>query len=374
MKSVLLAVVLIASLTPSIAAANVGALQVNVGGNLEPGMRRSVGNALHRATEASAHRLVPEAEMRAEMPGSSLDCFTAACLMAVADATRADGGLRIQFNGRAEIYDWTVEIYDLRGGKVTATETGKCELCGVTEVEQEVEASISKALQRAKFTPRPASEPQPKQQPQQPVAQPTTQPARSSEGEVSEVTIEVSVTPSDATITFRDSVVGTGDASIRVAPGTYEFAFAREGYGGLRETITISPNSAGHAMLRVHLSKTDPDAVYIEPDGPMDRLGNAKKTYGVIGLASGAVLVGVGAWLNAIDGRPTCGGHVTTCPRIRETSAAAFGTTLAGGVLLAGGVTFLLWDALSGRNEPSQARVAPLVGEDVVGVGVFGRF
>lgn len=376
MRTSLLTFLFMVMLPSVAAAATIGALQVSIGSGLDPGIRRSVGNALHRATEASAHRYIPEAELRADMPSSSQDCFTEACLKAVAETTRVDGGLRVRFSGQAEIYSWTVDIYDLRTGTIAATEVGKCELCGVTEVEQELEKSLRAALVRAKFTPRPAAA---AAQPATPTTPTTPTPAATAESThtmqpAETVLFEVAVTPDDATITLDETVVGTGTASLQLTPGTYELAFAREGYGGLKESVTISSSSSDRAMLRVHLSKTDPDAVYIEPDGPMDRLGDAKKTYGLIGVGSGVVLLGLGVYLNAIDGRPTCDGPVTTCPRVRETSAAAFGTTFAGGVLLAGGLTFLLWDALSGRNEERQARVAPIVGESAVGVGVFARF
>ncbi len=371
--------------TTNASAQKLGGLQIDVGSGVQSTVRESVHEAASRAGSSGKWTWIPEKQMRAAMPSASRDCFTTDCLISAGKASGADGGIRVRITGESQIFDWTIDVYDLHTGKLASTEKGACELCGAAEVRTEFEASARAAVAAATITPptvatKPKVTP-PREDPAKPPVEeraalpPLEEPPPLNNPMAGLVTVEILVTPADASVSMGGQEIGRGAVTVSLEPGSYQIQFAREGYGGLIETLVVGADSASMATMRVHLAKTDPDAVYVDSDGPMDRLGPVRKTYGIVGLAAGGVLLGTGIWLAAIDGRPTCGDRFGNCPRIRETSAAAFVTTVAGAFLVTGGAVFLAWDALSGKSESEpSARIVPVLGPDSAGLGFVGRF
>lgn len=375
----------------SASAQKLGALQVDVSGT-EPLVRQSIDRAIERAGNSGKFSFIDEKAMRAKLTAQTRDCFTTTCLKAAQKQTGADGGIRVRFSGEAQIYDWTVDVYDLHTGQLAASKKGACELCGAADVRQQFEASVRAAVATSKITkpaavaskPKPRPDPDPEPQPD---PQPTSDPLPADPPPIAEaqpnddplaglVMVEITATPSDTVISMGGQEIGQGTVTVSLEHGSYDIAFRREGYGGVNETLVIGPQTSQKAFFRVHLSKTDPDAVMVAGEGPLDRLGKKRRLYGLGALGAGGVLLTTGIVLSAIDGSPTCGDDNGNCPRVYETSALAFATTFTGAFLGTAGAVLLAWDVLSGRAEqqPRAARVVPFVGQDTAGIGVVGRF
>jgi hypothetical protein len=327
---------------------------------------------------------------RGKMNPVTRDCFTADCLTKAGTAVGAPAGLSIEMSGEAEIYNWTITIWDLRSGEKVKTEQGACELCGHTEVLRTFGSSLKAALTGTALSGQPDAQAQPTQ-PTQSDAQPP------SPGQVS---LRVSTVPGDAKIYINDQLAGEGEVTRNIGAGTHEVRFQREGYGGLTETIAVNENTDGPILLRVHLSRTDPEAVAVGGSvGAIDRLGEARTTYGWVATGTGAVLLGTGMYLTAIDGETTCDSSVPTaqCDEVYATGGAGLTMGILGTALVTGGVAFLTWDLLAGESntedeideenvaptedefpddvdEPGTVSISPLVGPDSAGVFLRGTF
>lgn len=371
------------------AAERLGALQIEVSAGVPANVRTSVQQTVARVGSSGRWTFTDEATMRGKMAAVTRDCFTADCLRKAGDATGADAGVRVRFSGEAQIFDWTIDVYDLHKGELAASRKGACELCGAAEVLAEFEKSAIAALDAANISSGPvvaekpagvATPPREEQPPplDRPVAEPPpTLPATPSDEDPAAglVMVEINVTPADASIAIGGQEVGQGSVTVSLEHGSYEIAFRREGYGGLNETLVVGPDTSRKAFLRVHLARTDPAAVGIPREGAIDELGDRRQTLGLVSLGAGGAFLLGGVWMNYLDGRPTCDDAGGNCPRVYETSVAAFLFTATGAVLATGGVALLAWDLLAGEpHDARQARVAPLLGADRAGLTFFTRF
>lgn len=373
------------------AAQTLAGLQTEVGKGVDANVRSEITSSIgETASSVDSWTWVETSRARAAMNPVVRDCFTADCLRQAGTAVGAEAGLRVQFSGESQIYDWTINIFDLRSGQELNSARGACELCGRAEVVREFKASLKGAIAATKV-PRAAA----KRQDTKPDMQPdgiserrpeqTTEPSKPTDVEPTDpqdsqigdlVMVEVTAQPDDTIIMVDGEEAGLGSATVSLKPGTHELIFAREGYRGLKETFVVGPQTSPRTFMRVHLSKTDPDAVMVEPAiGPIDRLGNQRITYGVASLATGGALLALGMWLNYLDGRITCEtGAFRDCPDVYETTTGAFITTFAGATLITGGAILLAWEYLAGEQEEETARIAPALVGDGLGLSLGGRF
>ena len=329
---------------------------------------------------------IPFGTARAKMNPVTRDCFTKDCLTKAGDAVGAPAGLSVEMSGEAEIYDWTIEIWDLRTGEKLETQTGACELCGHAEVRRNFRASVKAALIGTALPGGADSEEQ------------AGQPRRriQPEADAGQVPLRVSVMPADAKIYVNDQLAGEGDVTRAVGPGTHQVRFQKEGYGGLTERIIVDENTDGPIVLRVHLSRTDPEAVEVPVGvGPIDRLGAERTTYGAIATGAGALLLGTGIYLVSIDGETACDDGVADaeCPEVYATGGAGMTMGIVGTALVTGGVTLLTWEILAGdadtdtdaadgeeiepaaKKAPARSMsLSPAVGADGAGVLLRGTF
>jgi hypothetical protein len=322
---------------------------------------------------------------RAKMNPITRDCFTSDCLTKAGTAVGAPAGLSIKISGEAEIYDWTIKIWDLREGKKLQTEEGACELCGDTEVKRTFLASLKSALVSTAL-PGQADAP-PRQD--APPAQDTQPPGPG------QVSLRISAVPEDAEIYINDQFAGEGEVTRNVGAGTHEVGFQREGYGGLTETVVVNEETDGPVLLRVHLSRTDPETVTLSSGtGAIDRLGESRTTFGWIATGTGAVLLGTGIYLTSIDGETSCDDNVapTQCPEVYATGGAGMTMGVLGTALLTSGVGLLTWEILAGETSeveadeqelgpadeemqgPGSVSVSPIFGPDAAGVFLRATF
>jgi hypothetical protein len=316
---------------------------------------------------------------RAKMSPVTRDCFTEDCLTKAGTAIGAPAGLSIELSGEAQIYEWTVNVWDLRSGKKLNSAEGDCQLCGRAEVERTFEASVRKALSGADL----------------PSVKPATSrkaaPDKPDDG--GSVALRVSVVPEDAEIYVNDQLAGTGEVDRGVGPGTHEVRFKKDGYRSLKETVIVNEDTDGPVVLRVHLSSADPQAVRVPSgEGSVDRLGPSRSTYGWLATGTGAAFLGTGIVLTAMDGNTTCADDVPEpeCPEVYATGAAGLTFGILGSALLTGGVTLLTWDHLAGapvddpvsdedepapETEPAASMsIGPSVGADGAGLLLQGKF
>ena len=330
---------------------------------------------------------------RSKMNPITRDCFTADCLQKAGKSIGAPAGVTIEVAGEAQIYDWTIDLWDLRSGKKLKSETGSCELCGRAEVLRTFKSSLKSTLVG---TARPSQAPAKAQaEPDKP--EPTTR-AQPSDGGVP---LRVSVVPADAEIYIDDQLAGEGEVTRPLRPGEHQVRFRKEGYQGLRETVIVNEETEGPVLLRVHLSRTDPEAVEVATStGPIDRLGEQRDAFGWIGVGTGGVLLATGIYLTAIDGECSQDLPRTECPEIYATGGAGLTMGVLGTALLTSGAALLSWEALAGSSdtesqiepsdsdEPAEAdepaeednkslpsvSIGPTVGSDGAGVLLRGRF
>ncbi|QDG53148.1 PEGA domain-containing protein [Persicimonas caeni] len=323
---------------------------------------------------------------RGKMAPITRDCFTKDCLTKAGNATGAPAGVSVEISGEAEIYDWTIETWDLRNGAKLKTEKGACELCGHTEVKRNFLASMKAALIGTGLPEGARAEAE--TEPPQPT-EPEADRALPSPGDVP---LQISAVPADTKIYVNDQMAGEGQVTRAVGPGTHKVRFQREGYGGLIETIVVNEQTEGPVIVRVHLSRTDPEAVEVPTGvGAIDRLGTQRTTYGLLAAGTGAALLGTGIYLVAIDGDTACDDGVpdAECPEVYATGGAGMTMGVLGTALLTGGATLLAWETLAGGSEEPQdeetvpagdeepARtmsLSPSVGADGAGLLLRGTF
>ncbi len=321
--------------------------------------------------------LIDFSSARGKMAPLTRDCFTQDCLTKAGKTLGASAGMSVELSGEAEIYEWTISVWDLRSGKKLTSQEGNCELCGRAEVQRTFESSVKSILaatalperRRARRTEKPAQADQ-------------TDEADADNG----VALRISVVPSDAEIHINDQRAGQGEVDRTVGPGSHEVRFRKEGYRGLNETVVIDENSDAPVVLRVHLSKTDPEAVRVPVgQGPVDRLGAKRTTYGLIGAGSGVALLATGIVLTSMDGEAACsdGRPITECEEIYATGGAGMTLGIVGTALLTGGVTLLSWELLGGEyddtaagsvEEPATMSISPSVTSDSGGLLLRGQF
>lgn len=324
---------------------------------------------------------------RAKLKPVVRDCFTNDCLSKAGSATKASFGLRVNFSGEAQIYDWSIDVYDLNRGKIAKSVKGSCELCGRAEVGRTFKATFSDALNGVpkKKTSQTTVVEKPKEDPKKdpdpvvdrdPDPDPVVDTPR-----VTVTEVRIDVEPPDAIIMMNGTEVGRGSTTLELSPGSYELQFKREGYQGFKEAVVVGQAEATKTKLRVHMSKTDPDPVIMQSgEGMVDRLDN-RALWGGISLATGGILLVTGIILSSVDGQPTCAeGTFQECPSVYATGTGGILLTTAGAALATAGAGLLLWKVLSGAPEEVKettdgaTTIAPTIHSGYGGVSVRGSF
>ena len=356
-------------------AANMAALQYDVGNGVDPLVKDDVQSAMNDAVSASKWTLIDVGTARGKMNPIVRDCFTSDCLSKAGQQLNADAGVRLRFSGEAQIYDWTIEVYDLRNGALLQSEKGACELCGRSEVVRTFKASASSVVAATKLGAAPKKENKPVVE-TKPVDKPVDTVRPTNTGDVQLVRLMISLEPPDAKITFRDAEIGRGRTEVEVGPGNHEFSFEADGYRIVKELVVVEGDTPSSMSLRIHLPKKDaaPQAVEVSSRGPLDKLGSDRELYGWIGVGTGSLLLLTSAYMSAIDGDPTCDGPAADCPDVWDTDGVSYVTTGVGATVVTAGVVLLVWEALAGSDDPKAVKVAPTVSGDGAGVGIFGRF
>ncbi len=376
-------------LSNSVFASGLAELQISIGKGTDAKVASEIREKIKGAVKSSSKWTLYSA-LGGKL-GKAKNCFTIDCLKLAGKNTGHPAGMRVRFSGEAQIYDWSIEIYDLKKGTLMSSQKGACELCGKSEVLRTFERSITAGLQKAKIsktsTTKTDSLPDKKVVEKEPIKEvvkevvkqepiverkkDTSLPDVDSIGKtpvekdpVKENTrVVIDVFPTNARILLNEKEVGKGSVTMELPSGNYDFQFRLEGYGGLNETINVSEVSNSDLQFKIHMSKTDPEAVYVQDGGGIvDDLDN-RTLWGWIGVGSGGALLITGIVLNRIDGTATCStGTFQQCPEIYNTGTESMITTTAGATLLTAGAGLLLWDLLAGEKPDRRSALIPAHG------------
>ena len=315
---------------------------------------------------SSRYDWLPPDEARSELDGDLLDCFDEECLIAIGEQLEAPIGLRFDFDVEREIYEWTVDFYDLDSGSPLATEQGTCELCGRAETLEQFRASVHGNLVTLDRV-----EPEEPAEPIEPEPDP----------DIAMTEVQIATFPDDARIFVDDEPVGRGEATIELDEGTHEVRFSHDAHQGLREEIVITEDSAPLFVLRVNLG-TGPEEqhrVITRGDGLVDRIERQRPLIGWSAVGVGTALTVASYMLARLHNEPACASDVDIrrCPDRWRTAGIATTTAVVGTLGLATGVTLLAWPLLAGderdATEPDVS-LAPTTDGESAGFSIRGTF
>ena len=309
---------------------------------------------------------IPTAQARQRLEPVVRDCFTDECLQAAGDALNAEVGLQVSLSVESEIYEWTVEFFDLVDGGSMGRDRGVCELCGRAELLENFQASIRAPLAMLDVEERHMG------------------PIDTGRREIPEGSsaVRVSVIPTDTRIFLDEAPAGIGDAEIILEPGTYELRFSHDERRGLRDTLVISDTSPEVIFIRLHLSEPgggERQVILTRGDGWIDQIEANRTIYGWSALGIGAVMVASSFFFARLHGQPTCPDTpLSRCPDIYNTAGLAMGLAVLGTAGVVGGGTLLAWPRLAGeeREDAPEAslQLNPTVGVGFGGFSLSGRF
>ena len=216
------------------------------------------------------------------------------------------------------------------------------------------------------------------------------------------VTIET--TPAGASITLDGSPVGRAPfETIALAPGAHELVLSLEGHASLSTTLVIGAGQLekreAYTLKRVEVKSTpdpspDPGPAITTVDEPDEPLIRAKPDDGpglnipAIAIAGvGAVVLGVGLYhdLSKIPGldeqrraQDITPERYDTLTEERQSAAnIALASYVIGGLMVAGGVGWIVYDIVSAKPSDTSSpsvRLVPLIAPDQAGLGLSGRF
>ena len=117
---------LFALLAPGSAfAAKLAGLQVDIGSGVDALVRGDIDDAIGETlADVKTWEWVSPSRARGALDPVVRDCFTVDCLTKAGASLDAEAGLRVRFSGESQIYDWTLEVFDLRDGALLESTQG----------------------------------------------------------------------------------------------------------------------------------------------------------------------------------------------------------------------------------------------------------
>ncbi len=167
-------------------------------------------------------------------------------------------------------------------------------------------------------------------------------------------TIEISTTPGEAQV-FVDNVELTGKTpegkplSVKTFAGKHKLRVKKTDFQSQEQEVTVS--DASPTLLNLLLKPgTDPEkVVYVQAD---TRRPKWRVALGVVGIAAGAALVGLGGVFASVNGQPVLENGKEDFTRVYNTKGLAAGLIAPGALLIVGGAVLV---ALPGekKSDPS---------------------
>ena len=257
----------------------------------------------------------------------------------------------------AEIYDFTIRVYDANTGETVVTQTGDCTFCPVAEATESLGFTAEAALGAVDPMPEPTRGSEPV--PEDPLAETETETESETETEAGpafepgDIAFNVSVEPAEAAIAVNGAPQGSGRVSLDMAAQEFTITVTAEGFETYTEDVTLRESMVGPIFLRVVMTPDAP-AVVVAPEPRRSSSGPGFNT-----TAVGAPLVGLGVAsavggiiLLSLDGDTTCSdGPPELCRDVWEFTAGGAAMTTIGGLALGTGIGILIAGSRSGGDE-----------------------
>lgn len=287
--------------------AEIAVLPVQFAGDLEPHWRTQLQTRLIEGLERGRFTLVlPDAV--AKTSGFVADCRTPKCYGAIAEATGAKYVVRTRIERQDRDYRVAIEVLQPDSGRVVASTTEQCSLCGASEVGEIAE--VQAAVLRRKLDELVLGPP----------------------------VLVIESTPTRASVQVDGQAVGTTPLRHEVTPGDHVVRIGKDGHGwqersfgavaGVEEqmSVTLAPivrqwkpkaRKWGWALISIGSAAIVTGAVLVAIDerpyqarckgDDVDGFGNCRFTYdtlagGIAALVSGVAVAATGTGL-AIAGR-----------------------------------------------------------------------
>ena len=271
-----------------------------------------------------------EVRLRLGMVDSALlSCpGTAACVTKVADTLHATRVVATEIRVLGKDYQIRLSLFDA-SGRLLSHADESCEICTVNEAEQ----ACGKAVHKLGLHPSAAAAPAPT-----PVAPPPSAPPPAPPGK------PTPEKPETAAKTEKSTTVAKTEKSAK------------------REKPKV-----------VEKSPEPPAKLNPTPKQPVPPTGRKWLALGVAGTLLGVAMIGTGAGLVAIDGRPTCGPEVKgVCMEVNDTAKGGGALIGLGALSMAASGVFYYLDYRERKGTPVRAVIGPTSGGAMLVVG--GQF
>jgi len=272
--------------------------------------RAALLSAVRRGLASPMYTLVPD----------DPECRTRGCRESIAYKRRIAHRVDLEIRADDRSYDITLRARRSGATEPFATTTGRCDICGLAELEQLV-ASKADALRQ-----------------------------RLSVQELAPAIVSVTSTPADATVWIDGRKVGTTPFEGEVKPGPHEVEVERTGHFGRLTRMTASRGVAErhHFTLAPMPKRRAPKAI-----------GATSLVLGIASLAGGITML-------ALDGREIdrrCGPDTRDvdgdCQWVHRTRGGGIAFTVVGTALAATGITLLVLESRRPRPRELRAMVSP---------------
>lgn len=391
MNTIRVAIVLACSLAavailPATAAADTAAdLGVDYG-DVEPELRAELQDEVLDIFEESATwEWLPAHEGFDELEDRLKGCYDQVCLLEIASELDAVLGISIRADVESDIYEWSIEFYDLLEGEQVGADEGSCPLCGRAEVIEEFRASLHGRLVTLDVgQDRPA--------PDDEVADEDDETERPPPED--RIEVRIGGIPEDTGVLVDGDHRITGPGTIEVGEGTRQLEFVGEDHDDVTDELVVDDDTPDPKWMRFHIAGADTDrgGTHVRDSSIVDSLGSARAPLGWTAILAGTGLTAGSFWLAGRHGQPACDDdvHVRQCPEVYNTAGLATTTTIVGVLSVLTGATLVAWPSLTERPEPpaepgaddldeteegeATLRVGPSVGGDFNGISIEGAF
>ena len=286
-----------------------------------------------------------------------VDCRGGDCVVAIGLTVPTSVVVVSELYAEAEIYDFTVRVFDATTGETVVTQTGDCTFCPVAEATESLGFTAEAALSAVDPMPEPTRGSQP--EPEDPLAEVEPEEPVETETEpgpafvAGDIAFNISAVPDNAVISVNDNEQGTGRASLDMAAQEFTVTVSAEGYETYTEDVTLRESMVGPIFLRVVMTPETP--VVVAAPGP--RRSGSDPSFNT--TAVGAPLIGLGVAsaiggvvLLSLDGDPTCNdGPPELCRDVWEFTAGGATMTTLGGLALGTGIGILIAGSQSGGDD-----------------------
>lgn len=321
---------------------------------LEDGARRGAPGDFIGAADAS------------ELIGAELsECDGGDCVIAIGLTTPASVAVSADVYAEAEIYDFTIRVFDLNTGETLVTQTGDCTFCPIAEATESFGFTAEAALGAVDPMPEPTRGAEPEPEDPEEVAAELEEPAEPAEPATDsafvagDIRFNVSAIPEDAEVSINGVAQGEGRFGADMAAQEFAVAISSDGFQTYTEAVTLRESMVGPIFLRVVLTPDAPEAVaqVVTPRRSQNDSGLAFNRSAVGGTLIGLGLASAagGIALLSLDGNTTCtDGPPELCRDVWEFTAGGATLTTLGGIALGTGIGILISGIGSG-DEPVEA-------------------